>query len=132
MPQGGYYGLLFAHADHAAAPRVLHPRLGRVPLEPVERAPDRPVVGLHDALVVADERSQGDGLESRKRQVTVRMVVDPAVPRPAAEPPLGAVRHHALQHRLECAGVDRAFKAELGCSRPVQALAARCSGESFA
>ena len=112
MPKGGDHRLLVPGSHHAPRNRVLHPGLGGVPLEPAERTPDRPVVGLDDARVAADQRRQGYRFRRAEGQVAARPVVDFAVADPTAETPAGSVRDLPLKHGFERVGIDRAFQAE--------------------
>ena len=114
VPEPGDHRLLVPGSHHASRRGVPHPGLGGVLLEPVERAPDRPVVGLDDARVAADERGEGHRFRRAEGQVTAGAVVNLAIAHPAAEALPRAVRHFALQYRPEGVGVDRTFEAELG------------------
>ena len=117
VAEGGDDGLLAAGAHHAPGLLVLHPGLGDVLLEPGEGAPHRPVVGVDDAHIAADERRQGDRFRGREGEVAARTVRDLTVLAAAPELAPGAVRHPAFEHRPERLGIDRAFEAGLGRAR---------------
>ena len=104
--------LLAAGADHAAGLRVLQPGLDHVLLDPGQRPFHRPAVRGRHAPVAADERGKGDGLGCGQRDVAAGAVMDPAVLALAAELPSVAVRHLALEDRLEYLRIDRPGKAQ--------------------
>ena len=91
VPEGGDHGLLVPGPDHTAGRPVLYPGLGGFLLEPAGRAPDRPITGLDNAFVAANERRKGYGLGRGKRQVAAGAVADLTVADPTPEPPPGSV-----------------------------------------
>ena len=132
VPEGGGDDLLVADAPHLPGLRILHAGLGRVLLDPGEGRRHGAVVGVDDAVVAAHQGGNRDGFRGREGQVAARAVQDFAVLAAAPEPCVRAVRHPAFEDRLEGFGVDRTLQAELFRPLPAQALAALCSGSSFA
>ena len=113
--------------------RVLHPGLGGVSLEPVERPGDGAIVGVDDARIPADERNQGHGLGRREGEVAPGPVVNLSLPGPAAKTPPGAVGH--IDPRVPPGTRPdrlRPSSPKASAPLPAQALEARCSAESFA
>ena len=118
MPERRDHRLLVARTRHAAGFRVLHPGLGGVLLEPVERAADGAVVGVDHARVAADQRRERDGFGGAEGQVAAGTVVELSVVPHASEPLAGAVGHAAFEDRPEGVGIDRSVEAEPGRAAP--------------
>ena len=113
VAEGGGDDLLVADAPHLPGFRILHAGLGGVLLDPGERCRHGAVVRLDDALVAADQRSDGDRLGRGEGEVAAGTMVDLPVLAAPPEPRVRAVRHLAFEHRPEGVGVDRALQPEL-------------------
>ena len=132
VAEGGGHHLLPALAHHLAGLRVLEPHLDRVALDPGKGRLDRPVVGVDDVSVAADQRRERHGFGGREGDIAAGTVDEFAVPVPAPELAPGAVRHLALEHGPGDIRIDGAFEAERARAPAEPAARLPVSRSSFA